>query len=73
MEESIVVERNQLRRRYRLVKLLKKLKEVKQIANSIELAEKLDNTPHLGNIDAFEDALKEAMVEPVKEAIRSKL
>ena len=56
-----------------MVKLLKKLKEVKQIANSIELAEKLDNTPHLGNIDAFEDALKEAMVEPVKEAIRSKL
>lgn len=72
MEKNIMIERHQLRVRYHVVRLLKKLKEVKQTANTIELAGKLDNTPHLENIEAFEKALKEMITTtlPLKEASR---
>lgn len=73
MQENIVIERNQLRVRYHAVKLLEKLKEAKQIANSIELMTKLQKTPHLKNIEAFEEELKKIVEPTTIPAIQSKL
>lgn len=68
-----MIERNQLRVRYHVIRLLKKLKEVKQTANCIELAGKLDSTPHLKNIEAFEKALNEMIATASQPKHLSKL